>query len=115
VASKIEKRYVQGRTKAGGWSQQRYARRRDNQERQVVASAADVAATILLPRVSDLDAVVTGGDAALVSTVLADVRLAPLRPLVHARVHPVPDPRLAVLRAFPDQFLGLPIHLNAQA
>src|SRR5689334_989708 len=28
---KIGRRHVQGKTKAGGWSQQRYARRRDNQ------------------------------------------------------------------------------------
>src|SRR5829696_4197524 len=31
VASKVERFYVQGRTAAGGWSQQRYARRRGNQ------------------------------------------------------------------------------------
>src|SRR5262245_53744623 len=31
LASKVGTRYVQGKTKAGGWSQQRYARRRDAQ------------------------------------------------------------------------------------
>jgi hypothetical protein len=115
VASKIEKQYVQGRTKAGGWSQQRYARRRDNQARQVVAEAADLVAAIVLPRLRDLDAVITGGDSVSMAAVLADPRLEPLRPLVQARVHPVPDPRLAVLETFPDQFLALPITLNAQA
>jgi hypothetical protein len=33
--------YVQGRTKAGGWSQQRYARRRGHQTQQVWDRAAD--------------------------------------------------------------------------
>jgi MoxR-like ATPase len=33
VASKIEKRHVQGRSAAGGWSQQRFARRREGQAR----------------------------------------------------------------------------------
>jgi hypothetical protein len=32
--SKVGQRHVQGRTKAGGQSQQRFARRRDNQARQ---------------------------------------------------------------------------------
>ncbi|HEU4426181.1 MAG TPA: acVLRF1 family peptidyl-tRNA hydrolase, partial [Pilimelia sp.] len=31
VTSKVETSYVQGRTAAGGWSQQRFARRRANQ------------------------------------------------------------------------------------
>ena len=34
VDSKVGQRHVQGRTKAGGQSQQRFARRRDNQARQ---------------------------------------------------------------------------------
>jgi hypothetical protein len=114
VASKIEKQYVQGRTKAGGWSQQRYARRRDNQARQVVVDAADQVAALILPD-SGLDAVVAGGDTALIAAVLADRRLEPLRGLVQPRVHPVPDPRLAVLEAFPDQFLAVSITLNGLA
>ena len=47
VESKVGQRHVQGRTKAGGQSQQRFARRRDNQARQAYEAAADHAARIL--------------------------------------------------------------------
>ena len=43
VASKVGTRYVQGRTKKGGSSQQRYARRRGNQADSVVSAAVDAA------------------------------------------------------------------------
>ena len=39
--SKVGQRHVQGRTKAGGQSQQRFARRRDNQARQAYEAAAE--------------------------------------------------------------------------
>src|SRR5439155_4436644 len=41
--SKVDSRYVQARTAAGGWSQQRFARRRQNQAK---AAAADAAGTV---------------------------------------------------------------------
>ena len=47
VEHKIGQRHVQGRTKAGGQSQQRFARRRDNQARQAYEAAAEHAARIL--------------------------------------------------------------------
>ena len=47
VESKVGQRHVQGRTKAGGQSQQRFARRRDNQARQAYEAAADHAARLL--------------------------------------------------------------------
>src|SRR5262245_11206016 len=40
VASKVDHAYVQSRTKAGGWSQHRFARRRANQADQAVRDAA---------------------------------------------------------------------------
>lgn len=95
VESKVGQRHVQGRTKAGGQSQQRFARRRDNQARQAYEAAADHAARILdgLGRAGSL--VVTGGDHAAVAEVLADSRLKGL-----TVVEPwlaVPDPRRGVL------------------
>ena len=87
---KIGQRHVQGRTKAGGQSQQRFARRRDNQARQAYEAAADHAARILRP-----GPVVTGGDHAAVDEVLADPRLKGLT--VVEPWLPVPDPRRAVL------------------
>lgn len=115
IASKVDSTYVQGKTKAGGWSQQRYARRRGNQSAKAYAETADVAARLLAPYVGELDAVVTGGDTVAVTAVLADPRLAALLPLVQPRTHPVPDPRLRVLEAFPDQFLAVEISLNPLA
>ena len=90
VEHKIGQRHVQGRTKAGGQSQQRFARRRDNQARQAYEAAADHAARIL-----GRGPLVTGGDHPAVTEVLSDPRLAGLR--VVAPWLPVPDPRRAVL------------------
>ena len=99
VASKVGSRHVQGRTAAGGWSQQRFARRREGQAAVAVRAAADDAAPVLLSRA--LDALVLGGERTAVESVLTDPRLARLRPLVTTRLLEVPDPRLAVLRAVP--------------
>jgi Actinobacteria/chloroflexi VLRF1 release factor len=96
VDSKVGQRHVQGRTKAGGQSQQRFARRRDNQARQAYEAAADHAARLLTTDAAGTELlVVTGGDHAAVAEVLADSRLR------HLRVVPpwldVPDPRRSVL------------------
>ena len=93
VEHKIGQRHVQGRTKAGGQSQQRFSRRRDNQARQAFEAAADHAARILGASGDSL--LVTGGDRAAVDEVLADSRLARLR--VVEPWLPVPDPKRAVL------------------
>lgn len=92
VASKVGQRHVQGRTKAGGQSQQRFARRRDNQAREAYRAAADHAARIL----GALDGpLVVGGDRAAAEAVLTDSRLSGL--VVAGPWLPVPDPRRAVL------------------
>ena len=90
VEHKIGQRHVQGRTKAGGQSQQRFARRRGNQARQANEAAAEHAARILRPGL-----LVTGGDHAAVDEVLTDPRLRGLT--VVQPWLPVPDPRRAVL------------------
>jgi peptide subunit release factor 1 (eRF1) len=97
VVSKVGSRPVHGRNAAGGWSQQRFARRRDGQVRVALQAAADTAARVLVPHAASLEAVVLGGDRSAAEAVLEDARLAPLRPLVTGRVLDVPDPRLAVL------------------
>jgi hypothetical protein len=95
VDSKVGSRHVQGTTKAGGWSQQRYARRRDNQAREAFAAATEVAVRILAP--ARLDALVCGGDRRAVDTVLEDPRLKDLVPLVRPPFLGVPDPKQKVL------------------
>ena len=94
VEHKIGQRHVQGRTKAGGQSQQRFARRRDNQARAAYEAAADHAARILG---SGLAALVTGGDRAAVDAVLEDARLRQARDVRTSLWLPVPDPRRVVL------------------
>jgi hypothetical protein len=111
ISSKVGSSYVQGTTKAGGWSQQRYARRRGNQAKAAFAEAADVAVRILLPEKDDLDQLVLGGDRAGSAAALEDVRLAPLVQLPRGRFLAGPDPRLRVLQATPDQFLSVQIRL----
>ena len=98
VTSKVDSRYVQSRTAAGGWSQHRFARRRENQAKASAGEAADLCVRLLLPEARRLDSLVTGGDRSSVDAVLADVRLAPLRGVVAERFLAVPDPKLAVLR-----------------
>ena len=91
VESKVGQRHVQGRTKAGGQSQQRFARRRDNQARVAYEAAAEHAARIL----EGVELVVTGGDHSAVEAVLSDRRLAAL--VVVPPFLAVPDPKRGVL------------------
>jgi hypothetical protein len=112
VASKVGSRQVHGRSAAGGQSQQRFARRREGQVRLALAAAADTAFAVLVPAVSTLDAVVLGGDRRAGDDVLADTRLAPLRPLVVESRLDVPDPRLKVLQGTPELFRSVRIRIT---
>jgi hypothetical protein len=98
TTSKVGQRHVQGRTKAGGQSQQRFARRRDNQARQAYEAAAEHAHRVLVrENHAPVVALVCGGDRPAVDQVLADPRL---QRLAERRVGPwlaVPDPRRSVL------------------
>lgn len=117
AASKVGTSYVQGRTKAGGWSQQRYARRRSNQADRVVERTADDAVRVLVDAApGPLEGLVCGGDQALCEQVLADPRLAEVRARWQPQtVHPVPDPRLRVLQGFVDRVTGVQVVLNDRA
>jgi hypothetical protein len=98
VASKVGTSYVQGRTAAGGWSQQRFARRRANQAKAAAGDASDTVSRLLVPETGSLAAIVAGGDRRTVDAILADRRLEPVAALVDQRFLDVPEPRLAVLR-----------------
>jgi hypothetical protein len=89
--------YVQSRTAAGGWSQQRYARRRVNQAKAAAEEAADLAVRLLVPRLDDLAALVAGGDRRTVEAILMDPRLAGVAERRASRFLAVAEPRLAVL------------------
>jgi hypothetical protein len=110
--------YVQGRTKAGGWSQQRYARRRANQAGKSFDDAAGDVAEVLLPVVDTLEGLVLGGDRAAVTAVLAHPGLAPLNDprLRHqTTVFGVPDPNAGVLASFGAVFRKVVVELNQLA
>lgn len=113
TTSKVERFYVQGRTAAGGSSQQRYARRRANQADAATARAADIAARVLLPYVSDdpISALVCGGDKSMIDAVLVDRRLEPLVLLRHPHLLEAAEPRLAVLESAAVAARRVRIHL----
>ncbi|GAB3899102.1 hypothetical protein GCM10027612_58420 [Microbispora bryophytorum subsp. camponoti] len=111
VTGKVGSRQVHGRSAAGGWSQQRFARRRDKQSAQALGAAADVAARVLLPRLADLEAVVLGGDRRSIDEIRRDRRLAPLFALETGPFLTVPDPRPAVLEGAPALFRAVRIRL----
>jgi Actinobacteria/chloroflexi VLRF1 release factor len=92
-------RYVQARTAAGGWSQQRYARRRRGQAAVLADAAASAALRVLHRAPGPPDVLVPGGDRLLVAEVLADPGLAAVAALPRAPLLDVPDPRLDVLTA----------------
>jgi hypothetical protein len=113
VSSKAGSRPVHGRSAAGGWSQHRFARRRENQATTALRAAADAAAGIFGPYGADgLDAVVLGGDKRSAAGLRGDARLVPYLDRAVDRFLTVPDPRLAVLRDIPRDFLAIRIRLT---
>ena len=111
VASKVDARQVQGRTAAGGWSQQRFARRRGNQTDAVVEHAVETAVRVLLPHAGEITALFPGGDRGLVDDVLTDPRLAPLAALRRDPPLDVGEPTKAVLLETPKQFRAVDVHI----
>ena len=110
VSSKIGSRPVHGRSAAGGWSQHRFARRRENQATTALRAAADAAAVIF--GAHRLDELVLGGDKRSIAGIRGDPRLAPYLALATDRFLTVPDPRLAVLKEIPSSFLAIRIRLT---
>jgi hypothetical protein len=111
TASKVGSRYVQGRTAAGGWSQQRFARRREGQVHALVGSATEVAVRILLPAAPG-DGFVTGGDKPLIDRVLADPRLRPLGQLRRGAHLEIGDPKSDLVKALSERARAIRIVLH---
>lgn len=110
VSSKVGSRLVHGRSAAGGWSQHRFARRREHQAAAALAAAADAAVRIFAP--VQLDAVVLGGDRRSAAGLRGDPRLAPYLARASDRFLTVPDPRLAVLAGTAAAFTAIRIRLT---
>ncbi|GAA2744333.1 acVLRF1 family peptidyl-tRNA hydrolase [Terrabacter aerolatus] len=107
TASKVGTRRVQSRTAAGGWSQQRFARRRGKQADELVDAVVGHARRVLLgddesPR-AGADGIprglVVGGDRTLVREVLEAGALRALHGLPMRELYDLPDPRRDVLEA----------------
>lgn len=72
LVGRTGRRYVQGGTAAGGWSQQRFARRRSGQAGKLADDASTAVATLLSGLAGPSPtAVVLGGDRSLAEDVLA--------------------------------------------
>lgn len=97
VESKVGQRHVQGRSKAGGWSQQRFARRRGNQAQAAFDAASGYVESILAPHAAELELLVCGGDRSAVDTVLDAPGVAALTRLPRQWLAGLPDPRRRVL------------------
>ncbi len=113
--AKTGSRLVHGRSAAGGWSQHRFARRREKQANEALDAAAE-AAVLVFGRWAAaggrrLDAVVLGGDKRAVAELRDDPRLAPYLAMATERFLTVPDPKRAVLEAAPKGFLAVKIRL----
>ena len=114
--AKTGSRLVHGRSAAGGWSQHRFARRREKQASEALQAAAGAAADVFGRRGGQggekLDAVVLGGDKRAMAELRQDPRLAPYLAIATDRFLTVPDPKRAVLEATPRLFLAVRIRLT---
>jgi hypothetical protein len=102
IAHRTGSRYLQGRTAAGGWSQHRYARRRDNQADAGYALSGRAVEEVVLPLVGTLTRAVAGGDRAAVRTVLGQRGLEPVARLLTPAMLAVGPPKRTSL----DELLG---------
>lgn len=112
VQSRTDRHLVQGRSAAGGWSQQRFARRREGQARVALRSAAEDAFEVLVPQLSEVDAVVLGGDRRALETLREDRRLAPLFDRAEPRVLDIAEPRRTVLDDAAERAVAVEITLS---
>jgi len=120
--AKTGSRLVHGRSAAGGWSQHRFARRREKQASEALQAAAGAAADVFGRRSGrgargarpgeKLDAIVLGGDKRAMAELRQDPRLAPYLAIATDRFLTVPDPKRAVLEATPRLFLAVRIRLT---
>src|SRR6185437_5464957 len=112
--SKVGSRLVHGRSAAGGWSQHRFARRREKQANEALEAAASTALAVF-GRGPKLDAVVLGGDKRAVAELRDDPRLAAYLALATERFLTVPDPKRAILEGTPKLFTAVRIRLTEPA
>jgi Actinobacteria/chloroflexi VLRF1 release factor len=102
VASKVGTRFVKGRHKKGGSSANRFRRRREKQERELIGAAAATAIELLEPWREKVEFAGLGGDRRAVDEVLdSEPRLTWLRERAVPRFFTTGDPRLRELERLP--------------
>ena len=99
VASKVGSRFVKGRHKKGGSSANRFRRRREEQERELIDAAVATADRVLEPYRARIEHVALGGDRAAAARVVE--RLPWLAEKQLERFFTVPDPRQRELERLP--------------
>lgn len=115
--SKRRGHYVQSRTAAGGWSQQRFARRRENQARAAYEKAAGDVAALIEPLATRLDGLVAAGNPGAIKAVLSDSRcrrtaaLAAAVPLPHLELR---DTSREALTDLAERLLAIVITIDGQ-
>ena len=117
VGSRCGTRYVQGQTKAGGWSQQRFARRRANQADALTDAASQAVRDVLGEALRGQHLrLVCGGDQPLLTACLrtagAGLSVPDLTALVLAHRLDVPDPRRKVLEEAVQRARAVRVRLN---
>jgi hypothetical protein len=96
VASKVGTAHVHGRHKAGGWSQQRFARRREKQARELYDRVSEAVTERFAPYERELDYVLLGGERFTLQGFVARCSfLQRLGPRVLERTLPVDHPNQA--------------------
>jgi hypothetical protein len=110
LVSKTGTRHIQSRTAAGGWSQQRFARRRANQADALVEAVAEHAARIFQGQA--IEYVAPGGDRTLTELVLGEAALKEYAQLPRLAFMDVPDPRGAVLKKAAADFCAIRIMVS---
>lgn len=113
VAAKVGSRHIHGRTATGGWSQQRYARRRANQADEIAEAAARWAEELLIDAAGApaVDFLVTGGDRPLLAAAL-ERGPGPLRDLPVGVHLAVGTPNRQVLDGVADRVLAVSIDVS---
>jgi Actinobacteria/chloroflexi VLRF1 release factor len=109
--AKTGARPVHGRSAAGGWSQHRFARRREKQASEALDAAAN-AAVLIFGRGPRFGALVLGGDKRAIAELRDDPRLTPYLALATERFLTVPDPKRAVLLDVPRLFTAVRIRIT---
>jgi hypothetical protein len=108
VASKVGSRFVKGRHKKGGWSANRFRRRREEQAQGLVKEAAETAVGVLEPWRNRIEFVALGGQRATVDDVLAaSPRLGWVAERALPRFFTVAEPRQRVLERLPYELYAV--------